>query len=396
MAKIRLFKYTSPVFTWNLNETAEVVVNQGGTSSGKTFSILQVLITRALAEPNQVITVVGQDIPNLKAGALRDFSTIVYHPDNRVAEFLVDENKTDRVFTFANGSFIEFKSFDNEQDAKSGKRDYLFINEANGVQHGVYEELAVRTRKQIFLDYNPTAAFWVHEHLMDAPGVKMIISNYRHNPFLDEKTIQKIERYRETDENRWRVYGLGLTGRVDGLVFDNCERVPRFPFHTRYYGYGLDFGFTNDPTALVRMAVHDGEIYGEELIYETGLTNRDLINRMNKIGIERNISIYADAAEPKSIAELRRAGFNAIAAKKGADSVRFGIDLLRQKRINITSDSVNWWNEQQNYTWKKRHGDAIEVPVDRNNHCWDAARYWAIMKLTERPKLPPRRMGILQ
>src|ERR1700761_4328676 len=203
------------LFKQNYNATAHVVVNQGGTSSGKTYSILQALFCLACQNQKQVITVVGQDIPNLKAGALRDALNI-YEGSEQIKSVVKNYNRSDRIFEFHNGTLIEFKSYDDAQDAKSGKRDYLFVNEANGITWDVYFELALRTRSRIYIDYNPNSNFWVHEKVMGQPNVQLIISDHRHNPFVPQALRDKVEGLKDIDYELWKVYARGLTGKITG------------------------------------------------------------------------------------------------------------------------------------------------------------------------------------
>jgi len=368
---------TSPVFDWNYRATQRVVINQGGTSSGKTFSILQVILLKCL-QRRQIATVVGQDIPNLKKGAIRDFERIL---ESCGLHSVVDtHNKTDRIYTLQNGSIIEFASYQDEQDAKSGKRDILFVNEANGIPYPVYNQLAMRTSEQIFLDYNPTTSFWVHEQLIGQPDTVVFYSNFTHNPFAAPEIIDHVKGYRTRDPESWRVYGLGKTGNIRGLVFRNVTFVPEFPKEAKRVCYGLDFGFTNDPTALVRVGELHGELFGEQLIYSLGMTNQDISGELSRLGISKGAEIYADSAEPKSIAELKADGWNVKPATKGKDSVKHGITLVKQYRVNITADSVEWKREQANYKWKEKDGISLNEPVDTFNHCWDAFRYAVSMK----------------
>jgi len=213
LADNQLFK-TSVVFESNRNSLADIVVNQGGTSSGKTYSILQNLFLHAIEDDNQVITIVGQDIPNLKVGALRDAQTILEHSEI-LQEFIADYNKSDRIYYFVNGSIMEFKSYEDAQDAKSGKRDYLFINEANGITKEIFDELYIRTKRKTYVDYNPNIEFWVHHELIGKPHVQLIISDHRHNPFLDDKIHEKIEAIE--DAELWKVYARGLTGKLESF-----------------------------------------------------------------------------------------------------------------------------------------------------------------------------------
>lgn len=376
---------TSVLFQANLESKAHIVVNQGGTSSGKTYSIEQVLFYLGCTEAKIVITVCGQDIPNLKAGALRDAETI-YHSSEWLKSQIKSYNKSDRIFHFKSGSLMEFKSYDNAQDAKSGKRDYLFINEANGIPYDVYTELALRTRKKIFIDYNPNASFWVHDYLIGKDGVELLISDHRHNPFLSEQTRQKIEDLRNIDEEQWKVYARGLTGKITGLVLTNwviCESIPP---DAKRVARGLDFGFTNDQTGCVDVFIQNGELWVEELFYKTGLTNQDIAKKLSP-GIET----ICDSAEPKSIEELRRLGIYVQPAKKGADSIKNGIDILKRYRINVTRSSTNLRTELSRYTWKvDNSGRALNVPIDLWNHLIDPLRYVALNKLSENKFTRPK------
>lgn len=373
----------------NWSATEHVVVNQGGTSSGKTFAILQVLFCLGASEAKSVITVAGQDIPNLKAGALRDALNI-YSDSEPLKSLMLSYNKTDRIFYFKNGSIMEFNSYDNAQDAKSGKRDYLFVNEANGISHEVYNELALRTRKRIFIDYNPNARFWVHEYLIGKSGVKTLISDHRHNPFLSDITRRKIEALKEIDEELWKVYARGLTGKITGLVYNNWREVDEIPAGAKKIAVGLDFGFTNDPTGALEVYEQDGELWINELLYETGLTNEKICKELERVGVTQAEEIIADSAEPKSIAEMRGHKFNVHPALKGADSVNNGIDILKRYRLNITRRSKNLKKELLAYKWRvdKVTGNTLNQPVDAFNHLLDPLRYIALNKLSVKKNLP--------
>lgn len=371
----------SPIFEWNYNTDKSIVVNQGGTSSGKTYSILQMLLIKASEKPNQIVTVVGQDIPNLKVGAIRDFDTIL--SSSEFFNNLINQrNISDRTYTLTNGSKIEFKSYENEQDAKSGKRDYLFMNEANGIGYSIYDQLQIRTSKQTFIDYNPTAPFWVHDKLIGKENVQLFISNYKHNPFLKDSIKRKIEALQDIDKNKWRVYGLGLTGELQGVIFDNVEWIQELPTdNIKRSCIGVDFGYSNDPTTIVKIVLSQGSIYGKLLHYETGLTNPDIGNVFKDLGFKKGLQqgdlIMADSAEPKSIKELRNLGWRVKGVKKGADSIRFGINQLKSYGKLFLVNNELWKQEQRNYVWKtdKSDGKTINKPIDKDNHIWDAFRY---------------------
>ena len=374
---------TSVIFERNYNSIAEVIVNQGGTSSGKTYSILQVLCLKAIEQPDQVISVVGQDVPNLKSGALRDMQAIVASSTD-IQSWIKSYNASDRIFTFHNGSIMEFKSYQDSQDAKSGKRDYFFLNEANGESFGIYSELAMRTKKQVFIDYNPNARFWVHEKLIGKDGVELIISDHRHNPFLPEIIRKKIEALRSDDEELWKVYARGMTGKIEGLIYRNWGTIGTVPSEAQLLGAGLDFGFTNDPTACVMVYRYNGELIIDEFMYHKGLTNQDIAQVFARAGINNNMPIVADSAEPKSIEEIRRMGWRIEGANKGKDSILNGIDILKRFRFNVTSRSANLIKELNAYKWKEKDGNATNVPIDSFNHGMDALRYFALNKLAEK------------
>ncbi|RVT99782.1 terminase [Mucilaginibacter limnophilus] len=372
---------TSIVFSCNYYAHSHVVVNQGGTNSGKTYSILQVLFCKAALVSKSIVTIVGQDIPNLKAGAIRDALNI-YSSEPAFIKAVKNHNKTDRIFEFHNGSIIEFKSYDNAQDAKSGKRDYLFINEANGISWDIYTELALRTKRRIYIDYNPNAAFWVHDNLLGKPDVQLIISDHRHNPFTDEHVRHKVESLKETDIELWRVYARGLTGKITGLIFKNWNICNQIPPNAKLIAAGLDFGFTNDETACLQVFKQNGELWVDEILYETALTNIEIAEKLYKAGLQKKHELIADSAEPKSIEELRRLGWNITSARKGPDSVKNSIDILQRYKINITVRSINLRSELSRYKWKTdRSGKTLNEPVDAWNHLIDALRYVALNKL---------------
>ena len=372
---------TTTLFKTNYYAEKHIVINQGGTSSGKTYAILQVLFTIAVEQPKQIITIAGQDIPNLKAGALRD-ALVIFNGSAELQRFTKNYNKTDRIFEFHNGSVIEFKSYDNAQDAKSGKRDYLFINEANGIAWGIYMELSIRTSKRIYIDYNPNVSFWVHEQLQGKPEVQFIISDHRHNPFLEQSFRKKIESLKNDDIELWKVYARGLTGKLNGLVFTNWQVCAEIPADSTLIAYGLDFGFTNDETGCIEVYKQNGELWVNELAYETGLTNQDISEKFHQLSISKNAEIIADSSEPKSIEELRRLGWHITGATKGADSIKNSIDILKRYRINITRNSTNLRKELGRYQWKTDlFGRALNEPIDKWNHLIDPLRYIALNKL---------------
>lgn len=383
------FKVIGPLFRANMDKAARVYINQGGTYSGKTYTIMQVLIYLAIMEAGSIATVVGQDLPNLKVGALRDAKTILAGSSWLTGYFNIHESG--HYLQCRNGSVIEFKSYKDEQDAKNGKRDNLFINEANGIPYEIYWQLAIRTRNKVWIDYNPSERFWVHNEIKGRRGTKTIISDHRGNPFLSKEEHERIEGIE--DKELWKVYARGLTGKLSGVIFPNFHIVDSLPERASWkiQGYGLDFGFTNDPTALVHCVIAHGELWTDLEIYETGLTNPMIAERAKEAGLTKADQIIADSAEPKSIAELRNAGLWVIPTVKGGDSITVGIDILHRYKWNVTRRSVGHIEELQSYKWKKdRDGKKTNTPVDRFNHAIDATRYFALMRLNVKRTGGPR------
>lgn len=377
-----LYSRITPLFLRNYYARRPIVVNQGGTSSGKTYAILMVLAQHLADEPNSIATVIGQDMPNLLAGSHRDFRNIVAANPFLSARIL-REDRSAHSFRFANGSLLEFRSYDDAQDAKNGKRHYAFFNEANGIPYEVYSEIAVRTSRRVFIDYNPNGLFWVNKRIFTLPSsdYAYIHSTYAGNSFASPQVRQKILTYQYTDPFRWQVYGMGLLGRPEGLVFPGWSPVQSIPDEYDYMIYGLDFGFTNDPTALVRIVRSGSELYFQTLIYERSLTNRDLMQRMTDIGIGRNDIIYADSAEPKTINELCYGlpgptgyRFHVIPALKGPDSIRSGISKLNEYKCHYLHSDASLADEVAAYKWVAIDGEPTNTPIDAHNHAIDDIR----------------------
>ena len=342
---------------------------------------MQVLFTLAMEEARQVITVVGQDIPNLKVGAYRDAKTIL-ESSVLLRMWFPTINEGERIIKCVNGSLIEFKSYADAQDAKSGKRDYLFVNEANGISYEVFWQLWIRTRKRVFLDYNPTARFWAHDEVIGKPDTLLIISDHRKNYFLSEEEHQRIEGI--SDPELWKVYARGLTGKIEGLVLTNWEICDTLPPEDEWKMccFGLDFGFTNDPSALEQVVLAHGELWIDEKIYSTGLTNPDIAERAKDAGLTSSDQIIADSAEPKSIRELQAHGLWVTASVKGNDSIVAGLDILRRYRLHVTRRSSGIISNLKAYRWgKDKDGNDTNKPEDKNNHGIDAIRYVALVKL---------------
>ena len=373
----------TPLYDYNYDATERVVVNQGGTSSGKTYSIMQVLFVLGMENPGSIITVVGQDIPNLKKGAYRDAKTIRNSSPELLAAY-PNLNEGERIFTCLNGSLIEFCSFKDAQDAKNGKRDYLFVNEANGISYEIYWQLAIRTKRKIFIDYNPTARFWVHDEVLGREGVLLIKSDHRINRFIDDELHARIEGI--SDPELHKVYARGNTGKIEGLVLTNWDIVDALPPREEWkmLCFGLDFGFTNDPSALEKVVLAHGDLWVDELVYSTNLTNPDIAQRARNEGVTKEQQIIADCAEPKSIRELQAAGLWVTPSPKGQDSIVSGLDILKRYKIHVTRRSLGLLSNLRAYKWETdRDGNLTNKPEDKNNHGIDAIRYVALAKLAE-------------
>jgi phage terminase large subunit len=376
------FKCTD-VFKANWQAKEKIVINQGGTSSSKTYSIVQLLYLKAISEPNIIITVTGESIPNLKKGAYRDAENI-YATHAELSSFVIGWNKTDRVISFSNSSIIEFTSNLDSQSAKNGKRDYLFVNEANGIDWSIFWEMAIRTRKQIYIDYNPSAPFWCHDKLIGTTpqsndlgaSVRLIISDHRHNHFLSEDDHAKIEGIK--DKYRHRVYARGLTGNLEGLIFLNWKEIPDNQFPDSDFIGGLDFGYTNDPTAGIKMARIGNNVYVHELCYKSGISANNLKSIFETNGFDGNIPIYCEN-DPEMISQLRRLGLRALSARKGQGSIKAGIFMLQDLNVFYTASSRNLAEERKRYMWQidRVTGLPTNDPIDNWNHGIDALRYAA-------------------
>jgi len=368
-----MFKRTSAI-NKILSLKRRIKIIQGGTSAGKTFGILPVLIDKATKTAGLEISVVAESIPHLRRGALRDFEKIM----KWTGRFFDDRfNKTLLKYEFANGSFIEFFSADDSSKLRGARRDILYINECNNVPFEAYNELAIRTKKEVFLDFNPSNEFWVHKELKDEPDSDFIILTYKDNEALDESIVQQIEKNREKAStsaywaNWWKVYGEGQVGSLEGVVFNNWKQIDILPAEAKLIGIGLDFGYTNDPTAIIEVYNYNGTRIINELAYRTGMLNSDIAKML-----PNNVTIYADSAEPKSIEEIRRYGKTIKPVTKGKDSINYGIDVMQRQNYLVTSNSSNLIKELRSYCWDTdKTGMRLNKPIDHFNHAIDALRY---------------------
>lgn len=365
----------------------EIIVAQGGTASSKTVSICQRVGDLAVDHPGCTITITGQDFPNLRRGALRDWQRLI--SENPAFAFMIKNPSSEHgPYKFKNGSVVEFVTYQTAQDAKSGKRQYLFINEANGVPYEIFFELEQRTSVRTYIDYNPTAKFWAHTEVVPLKRCYAFISSYTHNEFCPEKIKAQIKSYfvkwQQTGslywENKWKVYGLGQTGIVEGVVIKDWKVVEMFPDRSELsnFYYGLDWGFSNDPMALIKCGNRKGNkrIVSQQLLYETGINAYTLDELFPKLGLTKFDPVIADSANMDAIVWLQKKGWNLIPAEKGPGSVKSGIELINQCGLDIVQGSNDIVYECGNYLYKSKIGvfDKNE-PIDKDNHAIDAIRY---------------------
>lgn len=375
---------TTSVFSRNLeayNRGVRYIVNKGSTRSSKTYSALQLLfLIGELSARPRTISIVSESMPHLKKGCIRDFKDILQREGKWSAK---NWNATDKIYR-VNNSMIEFFSADNPAKVHGPSRDILYVNECINIDYEVYRQLAIRTTETIFLDCNPCFEFWLDEKVLTQPDALLIHSTYRDNEFLSEAQVKEIESNR-ADHDWWQVYGEGLTGSRQGVIVQNWDIVPHLPDTYKKRWLGIDFGFTNDPTAIVDMRLSDGELWIDELLYHRSYDNLMIAAHLSKLNIPQHNPIVADCAEPKSIREIAAHGWKVEPAQKGRDSVSTGISILNRYKKHITQRSVNIINEYRNYRWLiDEFGNATNTPIDRFNHSIDAQRYVCLNKLLER------------
>lgn len=370
---------TNKIFKHLENSTKRITIEQGGSRSGKTYNILMWLIfSYSNKNSGKTITICRKTFPALRASSMRDFFDILKKYDIYKE---ANHNKSNSEYLLNNNLF-EFISLDQPQKVRGRKRDVLYINEANELYFEDWQQLILRTTDKAILDYNPSDEFhFIYEKIKPRDDAEFFITTYKDNPFLDIETVNEIERLRFVDDNYWKIYGLGQVGSSQALIFriNECNSIPA---EAKFLSYGMDFGFTNDPTTLVAIYQQGDNIYLKELLYQTGLTNRDIDEKLKFHSVERK-EIFADSAEPKSIEELYRMGWNVKPATKGQGSVNIGIDMMKRYQLHVTKDSVNMIKEFRNYKWQEdKNGNVLNTPVDMFNHTIDAIRYGLYDKLS--------------
>jgi phage terminase large subunit len=356
---------------------SRIRIVKGGTSASKTISILCLLIDYAIKNEGKEISVVSESIPHLRRGALKDFLGIL-NGLNRYKD--TQFNKSTLKYTFTNGSYIEFFSTDQPDKLRGARRTDLYINECNNVPFDAYTQLAVRTSGTIWLDYNPSSLFWVDKELIGKEDTDYITLTYKDNDALPESIVKEIEKAREKAKtstywaNWWRVYGLGETGSLEGVCIPDWKEIDTIPEEARLLAYGMDFGYSVDPTTLIALYKWNNAYIYDEVLYKKGMLNRDISRYLTQLDIKENI--VADSAEPKSIAELQGYGHSIYGVSKGRDSVVYGLNLINQNEIYVTARSKNLKRELAGYVWAKdKEGNQLQKPTGEHPDCIDAARY---------------------
>lgn len=397
-----MFKYTTAIKKLRAIK-ARIKVIQGGTSAGKTYGIVPLLIDKAIKGHNLKITIVAETLPAVKEGALDIFKTVMFDTNRWIEK---NWNASSLTYTFSSKSRVQFKSYDSVGKAKSGgKRDILFLNEANHISFDVADALMIRS-KETWIDFNPDNEFWVHTEVLPEHNSEFLLLTYHDNEALPDETLEDLL-IKQTkaffDVNKdWKdpaniknsywanwcyVYILGEIGNLEGVIFNNWKLIDAIPPEARLLGYGLDFGYSNDPTAIVEVYKWNDIRILNEICYQKGLSNSDIAKK-----IDTRMICYCDSAEPKSIRELLENGVNARPVTKGSDSINYGIQIIQNNEYLVTSKSLNMITELRKYAWEKdkKTGNKLNKPIDNYNHAIDAWRYHEMESLGNNFKIDIR------
>lgn len=375
---------TTPIFNMVQEAYDKHFVNacfQGGSRSGKTYNIMIWLVVHAMKNAGVKIAVVRQTRPAIEASSFEDFKNIMLYMGLWRESNL---NVTKLRYTFENGSVMEFFGCDDEQRVRGRKRDVLFCNEANELSLDVWNQLKMRTTRFTICDFNPSFSdeHWLCNVNNDYDKTYFKITTYKDNPFLEQEIVDWIESYKDTNESMWQIYGLGIQRVVEGLVYPNYELVTRWPpWVTKQY-IGIDFGFTNDPTAIVRVGLYRDDIYIDEIAYSRGMLTADIIKVLQGAKC-KGLQIISESADPRLVREISRAGLHITPVKKGGrtPSILAGIEAVQSKHIYITEHSTDVEKEIRNYTFSQgKDGTWSNIPIDKWNHAMDALRYVVYMK----------------
>ncbi|HEX8333293.1 MAG TPA: PBSX family phage terminase large subunit [Segetibacter sp.] len=366
---------TNIVFDYLSNSKKRITIMQGGTRSGKTYNIILFFVIKLMQESGKTLTICRASLPSIRGSVMRDFIEILGKLNLYSEDY---HNKTENTYLL-NGNLVEFVSVDQPQKIRGRKRNYLFINEANELNYEAWMQLVFRTEEKIVIDYNPSDEYhWIYDKVITRDDSDFFVTTYKDNPFLDKGIIDEIERLKEADENYWKIYGLGERGVSQETIYNHYNIIDYMPECDDFI-YGLDFGY-NNPSALVKIGIKEDKMYAEEIMYESKLTTNDLIYLVETFGLG-SCEVYCDAAEPKTIEELSRAGLN---VKPGIKAVKEGISMIKSKPLFITKGSTNLIKEIRNYKWKTdKDGKALDEPVKFQDHLLDAMRYAVYTHFTQ-------------
>ena len=359
------------VYEHLLDSKKKIIVEQGGTRSGKTYNILLwIIFSYCTNNRNKIITICRKTFPSLRATVMRDFFEIL-KKYSMYSEVL--HNKSSSEYMLYN-NLVEFISLDQPTKVRGRKRDLLFINESSELNFEDWQQLIFRTNGRIILDYNPSDEYsWIYDKVLSREDVDFFITTYKDNLFLDKTIVKEIERLRETDMQYWQIYGLGQKAISKSIIFTYSES--EVPEDATLISHGIDYGYTNDSTALVAVYKKDYSLYIKELLYRTMMTSQDIHKEFKNLKLEGRV-IYAESSEPRLNDFLRRSGWNIRPTLKGKDSIVAGIDLLKRYKLFVTPDSKNLIHELRNYKWSKDKTEKLtNIPIDKNNDLLDALRY---------------------
>ena len=371
---------TNKVFEHLCNSKKKIVVEQGGTRSGKTYNILLWIIFNYCArESGKVITITRKSFPSLRTSAMRDFMQILEAHNLYTEE---EHNRSSHEYSLF-GNLVEFISLDMPQKIRGRKRDLLFVNEGNELYFEDMQQLLFRTQERVILDFNPSDEYhWIYDKLIPRDDCDFFKTTYLDNPFIEDSIIKEIELLKDTDEQYWQIYGLGERAASRSTIFRYLE-TNNIPEGATLVSYGMDFGYTNDPTTLVSVYTEGHNLYIKEHLYRTQMTTQDINAFLRDEDITG--SIYADSAEPRLISELKKMGHSIFPSIKGRDSINAGIDLLKRYKIHVLNTSTNAISEFRNYKWKEdKTGMLTNTPEDKYNHIIDSCRY-ATYSILSRP-----------
>lgn len=383
-SKGQIKEFCNIQFYQTLSSKSRIKVHQGGTRSGKTYSICQYLIYKLITTDKPLtISIVRKTLPALKRSVLRDFISIaiklgVYYKG--------EHNKSESVFSY-NGSMVQFISTDDPQKIRGAKHDICFLNEANELNYEDFRQLNMRTVGEMIIDFNPSDPIhWLYNEVIERDDCDLFITTYKDNKFLPSELVNEIERIRERDPDYWRVYGEGQRAQFSNRqIFTNWKYIPLSDFpEFDDTVIGIDFGFTNDELAILEVGKIKDRLYVNELMYKKEMTNRDIANFLKSINKD-DVLAYCDSAEPKSIVELRQMGILAKGAIKGPGSINAGISLIKEHEVFISNESLNLKREQHTYYWQQLKDETIiNKPIDSNNHLMDSLRYAVYSKYKNR------------